>query len=188
MHTCIPSHGLKRSWHSCPRWVNASNKNTPSMHHPQRQNVTTSMVGLKNSHIGKNLTQNGEPQRYSWGTQKKKEKLCPCFYSCCVFFQNRREKSTRFLLTSSNTWHQTVLSKITTHGCNLWWQRFWLTWGTSHNSLPWWVWRKGYLSYIACFVGGTPILVILESENLKKKDLIHCYPVRMVIFFQFLWS
>ena len=32
------------------------------------------MVGLKNGHIGKNLTQNGEPQRYSWGTQKKKKK------------------------------------------------------------------------------------------------------------------
>ena len=37
-------------------------------------NVTTGMVGLKNSHIHKNLTHNGEPQRYSWGTQKKKKK------------------------------------------------------------------------------------------------------------------
>ena len=59
--------------HSCPRWVNASNKNTPSMHHPGRWNVTTSMVGLENGHIHKNLTQNGEPQGYSWGRQKKKE-------------------------------------------------------------------------------------------------------------------
>ena len=32
---------------SCTRWVNAGNKNTPSMHHPQRQNVTTSIAGLK---------------------------------------------------------------------------------------------------------------------------------------------
>ena len=32
------------------------------------------MDGLKNGHIHKNLTQNGEPQRYSWGTQKKKKK------------------------------------------------------------------------------------------------------------------
>ena len=47
MRTCIPSHRLKRSWHSCPRRVDASNKNIPSMHHPQGQNVTTSMVGLK---------------------------------------------------------------------------------------------------------------------------------------------
>ena len=58
IHVCIPSHGLQRSWHSCPRWVNASNKKTPSMHHPWRQNVTTSMVGLKNGHKCKNLAQN----------------------------------------------------------------------------------------------------------------------------------
>ena len=31
------------------------------------------MVGLKNGHIRKNLTQNGEPQRYSWGTQKERK-------------------------------------------------------------------------------------------------------------------
>ena len=32
------------------------------------------MVGLKNGHIHKNLTKNGEPQRYSWWTQKTKKK------------------------------------------------------------------------------------------------------------------
>ena len=37
----------------------------------KKRNVTTSMDGLKNGHILKNLTDNGEPQRYSWGTQKK---------------------------------------------------------------------------------------------------------------------
>ena len=37
----------QKSWHSYPRWVNTSNKNAPSMHHPWRRNVTTSMVGLK---------------------------------------------------------------------------------------------------------------------------------------------
>ena len=42
--------------------------------YPQRRNVTTSMVGLKNGHIGKNLISNGEPQRSSWGMQKKKKK------------------------------------------------------------------------------------------------------------------
>ena len=42
--------------------------------YPQRQNVTTSMVGLKNGHIGKNLSQNGEPWRSSWEMQKKKKK------------------------------------------------------------------------------------------------------------------
>ena len=75
MHTCISSHGLKRSRRSCLSRVNAGNKNTPSTHHPRRRNVTTLMVGLKNGHIRKNLTKNGEPQRYSWGTQKKKKKI-----------------------------------------------------------------------------------------------------------------
>ena len=32
MHTCILLHGLRTSWHSCPRRMNAGNKNTPSMH------------------------------------------------------------------------------------------------------------------------------------------------------------
>ena len=32
------------------------------------------MVGLKNGHICKNLTENSELQRSSWGTQKKKKK------------------------------------------------------------------------------------------------------------------
>ena len=32
------------------------------------------MVGLKNGYTCKNLTQNVEPQRYSWGTQKKEKK------------------------------------------------------------------------------------------------------------------
>ena len=58
------------SWRSCPRRVNASNKNTPSTHHPRRRNVTTLMVGLKNGHIRKNLT--------SWGTPKKKKKKKNC--------------------------------------------------------------------------------------------------------------
>ena len=31
-------------------------------------------ITCKNGHIRKNLTQSGEPQRYSWGTQKKKKK------------------------------------------------------------------------------------------------------------------
>ena len=73
MHTCISSHGLKRSWRSCPRRVNAGNKNTPSTHHPRRRNVTTLMVGLKKTvTYAKILPKSGEPQRYSWGTHKKK--------------------------------------------------------------------------------------------------------------------
>ena len=46
-HICIPLHRLTRSCHSCPRWVNAGDKSTPSIYHPRRHNVTTSMVGLK---------------------------------------------------------------------------------------------------------------------------------------------
>ena len=54
------------------------NPSLPSMHHlsqkthclellshPQRQNVTTSMVGLKTVIYTKNPTKNGEPQRYT---------------------------------------------------------------------------------------------------------------------------
>ena len=72
INTCIPSHGLKRSRHSWSRRANACNKNTPSMHRPRRRNVTTSMVGLKNSHIRKNLTQNSEPQRYIAGERRRR--------------------------------------------------------------------------------------------------------------------
>ena len=79
MHTCISSHGLKRSWRSCPRRVNAGKKNTPSTHHPRRRNVTTLMVGLKKKKkkkvtYAKISPKSGEPQRYSWGTQKKNKK------------------------------------------------------------------------------------------------------------------
>ena len=46
MHTCIPSHRLKRSdIHDLDRWMLASK--TPSMHHPQRRNVTTSKFSPK---------------------------------------------------------------------------------------------------------------------------------------------
>ena len=71
----MSSHGLKRSWRSCPRQVNAGNKNTPSTHHPRRRNVTTLTVGLKKTvTYAKISPKSGEPQRYIWGTQKKKKK------------------------------------------------------------------------------------------------------------------
>ena len=74
MYTCISSHGLKRSWRSCPRRVNAGNKNTPSTHHPRRRNVTTLMVGLKNGHVRKNLTQKVVNPRDIAGEREKKRK------------------------------------------------------------------------------------------------------------------
>ena len=44
--------------------------------HPRRRNVTTLMVGLKKKTVtyAKISPKSGEPQRYSWGTQKKKKK------------------------------------------------------------------------------------------------------------------
>ena len=120
MRTYIPSHRLKRSWRSRPRRVNASNKNTPSMHHPQRQNVTTSMVGLKNSHIDKNLTQNGEPQESSWERRRRRRDSKQHWHS--VVTQNNRRSISGGLADSRgpHTWgqrHKTtmpVLSHTTT--------------------------------------------------------------------------
>ena len=79
MLTCISSHGLKRSWRSCPRRVNAGNKNTPSTHHPRRWNVTTLMVGLKNGHIRKNLTQKWWTPEIQLGNAKKKNNKKPLY-------------------------------------------------------------------------------------------------------------
>ena len=66
------THAFHRTDSKDPIWVNAINKNTPSMHHLWRRNVTTSMVGLKKGHICKNLTQNGEPQRSSWERRRRR--------------------------------------------------------------------------------------------------------------------
>ena len=71
MHTCIPLYGLKRSWHSHPRHV--SNENTPNMHHPQGQKVTTSMVRLKNSHIWKILTSMVNPKDRAENAEEEDE-------------------------------------------------------------------------------------------------------------------
>ena len=71
--------GCAQSCQGMPWTVMQPNNNTlTTMYHPQRQNVTTSMAGLNMQ----NLTQNGEPQRYSWGTQKKKKKNVPYHAHC----------------------------------------------------------------------------------------------------------
>ena len=90
LRSSLCTHAFHRAdfWHSCRRRVNAGNKNTPSMHHPRRWNVTTSAVGLKNGHIHKSLIPNGEPQRYSWGTQKKKPAL--------LWMQHDKEQQTEY--------------------------------------------------------------------------------------------
>ena len=45
------------------------------MHHPRRRNVTTFGWILKKKPVtyAKNLSQNGEPQRYSWGNAEEEE-------------------------------------------------------------------------------------------------------------------
>ena len=50
---------------------------TPSMHHPRRWNVTSSMVGLKNDDIHKNLTKNGEPQRLAGERRRRRRVVNP---------------------------------------------------------------------------------------------------------------
>ena len=77
---------------------------TPSMHHPWRRNVTTSMVGLKTGHIPKNLTQSGKPHKYSWERGGRRLVL----FSMLIFIQG-------------SLWHEAA-----TH---LWWKvmsRKWL--------------------------------------------------------------
>ena len=83
MHTCILLHGLKRSWHSSHRvldgWI-PCNKNTPSMHHPQRWNVTTSVFGLKQK--TKNMVTYKQKsykklltQRWSWEHRRRRTRF-----------------------------------------------------------------------------------------------------------------
>ena len=81
MHTCISSHGLKRSWRSCPRRVNAGNKNTLSTHHPRRRNVTTLMVGLKKrSHMQKSHPKVVNPRDIAGERKKTKNKKNSLFW------------------------------------------------------------------------------------------------------------
>ena len=99
---------------ACPRRVNAGNKNTLSTHHPRRRNVTTLMVGLKNGHISKNLTQSGEPQRYSWGTQKKKKKkktkkFLQSIYCTINYLQHVCSSGQGTIMCKLHATHQTLI-------------------------------------------------------------------------------
>ena len=92
--------------------VNAGDKNTSSMHHPRRRNVTTSMVGLKKKkgHIRPNLAQNGEPidiavdaEEEEWstreielGTHEKKKNDEPQRYSWGTKKKNNNGKPQRY--------------------------------------------------------------------------------------------
>ena len=86
MHTCIPSHGHKRSWCSCPWPVNKKtqkNKNNQkNTWHVQsmKTNVTTSIAGLgKNSKTKQNKTQlhthtHTQNSKERWHTQRSHHK------------------------------------------------------------------------------------------------------------------
>ena len=53
MHTCIPSHRLKRSWHSCPRQVNAGDKKHTQHETSMKMECDYLNGWIKNSHIRK---------------------------------------------------------------------------------------------------------------------------------------
>ena len=59
--------------HVLDGWMRASKTHPACTIHKDRM-WTASMDGLENGQVCKNLTQIGEPQRYSWGTQKNKKK------------------------------------------------------------------------------------------------------------------
>ena len=62
MHTCIPSHGLKRSWQSCP--IRVKQKHTQDA--PSTKTKCDYLYNwIRNDHIRKDLPQNGEVQRYN---------------------------------------------------------------------------------------------------------------------------
>ena len=52
--------------------------------HPRRQNVTTFMIGFL--HIHKNLTKNGEPQRYSWLRRWRRRNCSSWLYAENVYY------------------------------------------------------------------------------------------------------
>ena len=88
------------------------NKNTPSTHHPRRRNVTTLMVGLKKTVTYANISpKSGEPQRYSWGTQKKKKKKKSLWISQAL--------QTLLLLSRLTPQQHTSVSQTTVHAFTL---------------------------------------------------------------------
>ena len=71
-HAFHDMNSKKPDIHVLDGWMRATK--TPSMHHPRRRNVTT-CIGIKEGHIRKTLTKNGELQRKSWECRWRKRKL-----------------------------------------------------------------------------------------------------------------
>ena len=77
MHTRISSHGLKRSWRSCPRWVNAGNKKH-TQHAPSTKTECDYLNGWikKRSHTQKSHPKVVNPRGIA-GERKKKQNSHP---------------------------------------------------------------------------------------------------------------
>ena len=61
--------------HVLYQWRQATETHQAHTIHGDGMWLATSMVGLKNGHICKNLTKNGEPQRYSWEHRKRRRRI-----------------------------------------------------------------------------------------------------------------
>ena len=117
MQTCILLHRLRRSWHSCSWWVSTGNKNTPSIHHPQRRNVTTPMAGLKKVTYAKISPKIVNPRDIAGNTEEKEEEsrivLCRLHENRVVKPDIPQDHLTVFLSwnhtsTSKSKWEDTV--------------------------------------------------------------------------------
>ena len=100
MNTCIPSHRFKRSWRSCPKRMNASNKTGPACTiHKDGMWLTEWECDYlngwikKRSHTQKNLIQNCESQRYSWELKNNMHQhgLFVVYYSLVIFLSSLEE-------------------------------------------------------------------------------------------------
>ena len=112
MHTCISSHGLKRSWRSCPRRVNASNKKH-TQHAPSMKTECDYLNGWikKRSHTQKSHPKVVNPRDIAGERKKKKKKKVLHSYpqvlwnSGNLFSQRQRRNS---WAADCKCWHSTA--------------------------------------------------------------------------------
>ena len=127
-------------------------------------------LDLKNGHIHKNLTQNGEPQRYSWGMQKKKkEKKKEC---------TRRKRNSHRPLTWFNRkaaalprHHSSVGSEGTEHSCQVQavCRRWCFCWCAA------WLCRKGRLCHECVFCMCVCSVCVCMCVCIRKYAYTHTY-------------
>ena len=107
MRTCIPSHRLKRSQHSCHR-MGECRQQQHTQHAPSTKTKCDYLNGWseKNSHIRKNLTQNGEPQKLSWEHRKRRRRSPVQDSQTCSSSGGRLVNQTCFPLCRVHTGHE----------------------------------------------------------------------------------